>query len=155
MGHPVLHFQIEAKDDVASANFYCELFEWKTTPIPNMPYHTISTEGKEGIQGGIAKVSENQPAGVTFYVEVPDVAESLKKAESLGAKIVQPATQVMPDLTLGMFVDLEGRNVGLSTMLRPPKPKALKVKAASDKKSKKTKSKAKDKGKKKKKGKKK
>ena len=133
MGYPVTHFQFDSKDDVATADFYCKLFDWKSEPVPNMNYHTIATGSKDGIQGGIGKVQDGQPSGLTFYIEVPSVAEALQKAESMGAKVIQPATQVMPELTLGMFVDLEGRNVGLSTMLKPP-VKEVKVKAAPKKK---------------------
>jgi predicted enzyme related to lactoylglutathione lyase len=115
MGNPVVHFQIGAKDDQAAAAFYSKLFGWTATPVPGMPYHSIQTSSKIGIQGGIAKVENDADAVVTFYVEVPDVAAALDQATALGAKVIQPAVQVMPTLTLGMFLDLEGRAIGLST----------------------------------------
>lgn len=114
MGHPVTHFQLETRDDEATKQFYAQLFGWTITPVPGMPYHSIATGSPQGIQGGIAKVDESQPAAITFYVEVPDVAAALAQAQSLGATVTQAAVQVMPDLTLGMFKDPEGRSVGLS-----------------------------------------
>jgi predicted enzyme related to lactoylglutathione lyase len=115
MGNPVVHFQIGAKNDQAAAEFYSKLFGWTATPVPSMPYQTIQTTSKIGIQGGIAKVENDADAVVTFYVEVPDVAAALEQASALGGKVIQPAMQVMPTLTLGMFLDLEGRAIGLST----------------------------------------
>ncbi|HXB97213.1 MAG TPA: VOC family protein [bacterium] len=161
MGNPVVHFQIGAKNDQAAAEFYSKLFGWTATPVPNMPYQTIQTSSKIGIQGGVAKVENDTDAVITFYVEVPDVAAALEQAAALGGKVIQPAVQVMPTLTLGMFLDLEGRAVGLSTdtttvavpevALAKPKPKpkagkkakkkAAKAKKKADKKAKKKKKK--------------
>lgn len=131
MGHPVVHFQIGVKDDSAAVKFYSELFGWTLAPVPGMPYHTAQTGSPLGIQGGIAKVEQDADAVVTFYVEVPDVASSLSHAESLGAKIVMPATPVMPTLTLGMFVDPQGRAIGLSHDTTPSPVSAAPRKSAS------------------------
>lgn len=141
MGHPVVHFQIGAVDDQAAAKFYAELFGWTMSPVPNMAYQTAHTGSPLGIQGGIAKVENPADAVVTFYVEVPDVAAVLGHAESLGSKVVMPATAVMPTLTLGMFVDPQGRLIGLSHDTAPvvpaasaPKPSASGAKKPSKKK---------------------
>jgi predicted enzyme related to lactoylglutathione lyase len=153
MGNPVVHFQIGAKNDQAAAEFYSKLFGWTATPVPNMPYQSIQTSSKIGVQGGIAKVENDADAVVTFYVEVPDVAAALEQAAALGGKVIQPAVQVMPTLTLGMFLDLEGRAIGLSTdttavtvaeSAPAAKPKA-KSKSKADKKGKKKTEKAKKK----------
>lgn len=114
MGHPVVHFQIGAKNDTAAAEFYGKLFGWTATPVTGMPYQMIQTNDKAGIQGGIARAASDAEAVITFYVEVPDVSLALEQAVALGATVMQPAVQVMPTLTLGMFVDPEGRAIGLS-----------------------------------------
>jgi predicted enzyme related to lactoylglutathione lyase len=151
MGNPVVHFQIGAKNDQAAAEFYSKLFGWTATPVPNMPYQSIQTSSKIGIQGGIAKVETDADAVVTFYVEVPDVAAALEQAAALGGKVIQPAVQVMPTLTLGMFLDLEGRAIGLSTdtttvtVAEPAAAAKPKPKAKADKKGKKKAAKAKKK----------
>jgi predicted enzyme related to lactoylglutathione lyase len=155
MSYPVVHFEFGAKDSQATVDFYAKLFEWKIEPVPNMEYHMAATGSKQGIQGGFAKVPEGQPSYITFYVDVPDVAAALQKAEALGAKVLMPATEVMPELTLAMFSDLEGRVVGLSRMPAPapaPAPAKKAVKLKEKKKGKKDKKSKKDrKGKKKKK----
>jgi predicted enzyme related to lactoylglutathione lyase len=153
MGNPVVHFQIGAKNGQAAADFYTKLFGWTAAPVPNMPYQTIQTSSKIGIHGGIATVENDADAVVTFYVEVPDVAAALEQAAALGGKVIQPAVQVMPTLTLGMFLDLEGRAIGLSTdttavTAAAPAP-ASKPKAKAEKKGKKKAAKAKKKAEKK------
>jgi|GEM_PF-2185846 predicted enzyme related to lactoylglutathione lyase len=159
MGNPVVHFQIGAKNGQAAAEFYTKLFGWTAAPVPNMPYQTIQTSSKIGIQGGIATVENDADAVVTFYVEVPDVAAALEQAAALGGKVIQPAVQVMPTLTLGMFLDLEGRAIGLSTdtnavavaePVAAAKPKAKAEKKGKKKKAAKAKKKAEKKAKKKK-----
>ena len=162
MGHPVVHFQIGAKDAAAAAEFYSQLFGWSATPVPDMPYHMLQTGSALGIQGGIGAAANDAEAVVTFYVEVPDVGAALARAVELGGTVIQPAVEVMPTLTLGMFTDLEGRAVGLSrdTTPRPvaapvkrkverAKKSPKKPKGKKDKKDKKGAGKAKSKGRKK------
>ena len=50
---------------------------------------------------------------VLFFVSVEDVGATLKKAEQLGGKIVQPAQQV-PGTTFGVFADSHGHKVGVA-----------------------------------------
>ena len=151
MGNPVVHFQIGAKDDQAAAAFYTKLFGWTAIPVPNMPYQTLQTDSKIGIQGGIAKVENDADAVVTFYVEVPDVAAALEQAAALGGTVTQAAVQVMPTLTLGMFTDPQGRAIGLSTdtTTHPAEKPVPEAAPSKPKKAKGKKAKAEKKGKKK------
>ena len=50
---------------------------------------------------------------VTFYVQVPDVAAALLRAEGLGAKVIQPATDLPAGPTVGLLADPQGHVVGL------------------------------------------
>jgi uncharacterized protein len=50
---------------------------------------------------------------VTFYVEVPDIAEALAKAEELGGTSVFGPAEVIKGLVLGQFRDPEGGLIGL------------------------------------------
>ena len=59
MGHPVVHFQIGAKDAAAAAEFYSQLFGWSATPVPDMPYHMLQTGSALGIQGGIGAAAND------------------------------------------------------------------------------------------------
>ena len=68
-----------------------------------------------GIGGGVAASQDGKPA-VTFYVNVPDLAAALKKAESLGGKTVMPPMAVPGGPEIAQFSDPEGNVIGLSKM---------------------------------------
>ena len=60
-------------------------------------------------EGGLAA---GEP-GVTVYVEVADVQQSLEKVESLGGSILQGPTEIAGYTTVARFADPEGNPVGL------------------------------------------
>lgn len=114
MGAPVVHFEIDGMDGKKLQEFYGALFDWKIDADNPMGYGMIDNKG-EGINGGIATSQNGQP-WCGFYVSVPDCQAALNQAESLGGKTVMPPTQVEGfGLTLAIFADPEGNQVGLVT----------------------------------------
>ena len=118
MGYPVVHFEVIGKDGEKLRNYYAELFDWEIKADNPMNYGVIAREGNVdsdgvGIGGGVAGGPEGYGGHVTFYVEVPDIEESLKKAESLGGSRVFGPAEVLPGLELGQFTDPEGHVIGL------------------------------------------
>jgi predicted enzyme related to lactoylglutathione lyase len=112
MATPVMWFEVTGKDGKQLRRFYGELFNWKfqMAPDANTDYGLVAKE-QTGIGGGVGAAP--QGAGwVTFYVGVPDVAEALRRAESLGAKVLMPVTK-LPDTTIAVFADPEGHPVGI------------------------------------------
>ena len=114
MGHPVVHFEVIGKDGKALQDYYSQLFGWEIDAGNEMNYGLID---REGIGGGIAGGPEGYDGHVTFYVEVPDVEESLAKAESLGGSRVFGPEKIMDSMILGQFTDPEGHVIGLMTAL--------------------------------------
>lgn len=110
MAHPVMWFEVLGQDDQKLRKFYSGLFGW--TIEQNGPYGLVNTGETRGIPGGVGPVMPGARPWVTFYVETPDVAASLTRAERLGGKTVMPRT-VLPDVTLGVFEDPEGHAIGL------------------------------------------
>jgi len=120
MGQPVVHFEIVGKDPKTLRSYYSELFGWEfdtNNPmnygiVPRYP--TASGGGGElGIGGGVGAGPDGYAGHVTFYVEVPDVEAALAKAESLGGSRMMGPEQVMEQVEIGLFNDLEGHVVGL------------------------------------------
>jgi hypothetical protein len=111
MGNPVVHFDISGPNPEELQSFYGDLFGWKIIPVPEMNYALVDTQGGSGINGGIGGSQEGQ-GQVAFYVMVDDLQATLDKAESLGGKTTQPV-MVLPMVTLAMFADPEGHEVGL------------------------------------------
>lgn len=119
MGQPVVHFEVIGKDGKALRDYYSRLFDWEIDADNPMGYGTVdraanlSDEGV-GIGGGVAGAPEGYAGHVTFYVQVPDVEESLAKAEQLGgARIFGPEEMQSIGLVLGQLTDPEGHVIGV------------------------------------------
>ena len=107
---PVVHFEIEARDPQAQRSFYSELFNWDITdgPIMNIP---AGIGGPEPGPAGHIRGSDR--TGVTLYVQVRDLAETLRKAAELGGAVVLERLQVPGGATLAAITDPEGNPVTL------------------------------------------
>jgi predicted enzyme related to lactoylglutathione lyase len=112
MGSPVVHFEIAAQNPPELQKFYGQLFDWNIDANNPMDYGMISTGGEGGINGGIGGTMGG-PAVVRFYVQVPDLQAALDKAESLGGKTLMGPTEIPNIVTIAMFSDPEGNQVGL------------------------------------------
>ena len=76
-----------------------------------MKYGMVGAE-PGGIGGGIAQAQDKKPR-VTFYVEVANLEESLKKAKKLGGKTMMEPSDVPGGPRIAMFKDPEGNAIGL------------------------------------------
>ncbi len=121
MGNPVMWFEVQSKDPEKAQRFYAELFDWNVDADNPMGYGMVETGGDGGIRGGIGGTPEGAPANVTWYVEVPDPEEHLKKAEELGGRRLMGPMEVPDGPTIAHFADPEGNVVGL---VEPPREDA-------------------------------
>jgi predicted enzyme related to lactoylglutathione lyase len=124
MGQPVVHFEVIGKDGPKMREFYSDMFGWRfsdqmgptnyaVTPPDGNREENTNADGV-GIGGGVGTGPEGYDGHVTFYVEVDDVEEALKKAESLGGtRMMGPETMSEPPITIGLFNDPEGHVIGL------------------------------------------
>jgi uncharacterized protein len=123
MPNPVVHFEIIGRDPEATSEFYRKAFDWT---IPEQPgagangvttYFYVLPDGKQppekGINGGFGSPPDDYDGHVTFYVGVADVAEALKKIESLGGTTMMEARQAPDGPVVGMFQDPQGNTIGL------------------------------------------
>lgn len=112
MGSAVVHFDISGPTPEELHRFYGELFGWKITPVPEMNYAFVDTEGGSGISGGIGGAQQG-PGQVAFYVASDDLQATLDRAEALGGKTTQPVVVIPGTVSLAMFADPQGHEVGL------------------------------------------
>jgi predicted enzyme related to lactoylglutathione lyase len=112
MAGTVCHFEISTKDTAKAEKFYKDLFGWKITEGMGRDYLFVDT-GKE--PGGAIGKSENISHGdyLNLYFQVDDCAAYLKKAASLGGKVVTEKTEIPSHGWYGKFADLDGNNIGL------------------------------------------
>jgi predicted enzyme related to lactoylglutathione lyase len=117
--NPVTWFEIATSNPDSAMAFYGELFGWTFHDEPGGPdYRMIDTGTDTGIKGGLADTKGNLPNHAVFYVEVPDVAATCVKAETLGGKVLLPATEADGGLVFAYLLDAVGNHIGVWT---PPK----------------------------------
>lgn len=121
MNNPVVHFEIRSQDPAALHEYYTKLFDWQVQHHEAIDYRVVSTKGEGdpvGINGGIG-ASGGAPNSVTFYVQVDDIKERLKKAIELGGTEIVPVTTIPGSVTFAMFADPQGNCVGLASSQTP------------------------------------
>jgi len=109
MGRPVVHFEIGCRDSAKTQEFYTKMFDWKIQPFG--PAAMIAPEDG-GVGGHISALGHEPHHYTIFYVDVQDVAATLKKAEALGGKTLVPPVDI-PTGTFAWMADPEGNTVGL------------------------------------------
>jgi uncharacterized protein len=111
--HPVVHVEILGADAPRLQRFYKELFGWPITLNPvGYGYVPVAPTAPVQLTGGIGASPQAKPL-VIFYVKVDDPAATLKKAESLGGRVVVAPTSVPGDIAFARFADPEGNVVGI------------------------------------------
>ena len=87
----LVHWEIPSTDLAKSTKFYAALFGWKMQSWSG-DYAVFEVE--EGIGGGITKVDTMPEPCIDVYVGVEDIPAALKKAETLGARVERPRTEI-------------------------------------------------------------
>jgi predicted enzyme related to lactoylglutathione lyase len=109
MARAVVHFEIGCRNSQNTQRFYKDLFDWQITPAG--PAAMIAAAAP-GIDGHITQLGHEPHHYTIFYVDVDDVAASIKKAESLGGKMLVPPIDI-PTGTFAWIQDPDGNTVGL------------------------------------------
>lgn len=113
MGKTVVHVEVIGPDGKKLQDFYGKLFGWNVDANNPMNYGMVGME-QAGVGVGISAGQDANDRRVTFYVEVEDLNEYLKKAESLGGKTIMGPMDVPGGPQLAMFADPEGNVIGMT-----------------------------------------
>jgi predicted enzyme related to lactoylglutathione lyase len=107
---PVVHWEIEAREPEAQRAFYGDLFGWSISdgPIMTIP---AGLGGPEPGPGG--HIRQGERSGVTLYVQVRHLAESLDRVAGLGGAVLTPPFDVPNGPTLAVVEDPEGNSLVL------------------------------------------
>ena len=102
---PVVHWEIEARDPDRLRAFYGELFNWQ---IGDGPIMNIAP-GVGGPEPGPAgHIRGSDRSRVNLYVQVRDLAASLRRAKELGGAVTLEPFDVPGGHTFGGITDPEG-----------------------------------------------
>lgn len=112
MTRPVVHFEIRGKHLEQLADFYRELFGWDIAATNPMGISRVPAGigGPEGVGGHIRAADA---PGVSIFVQVVDLDETLSKAEALGGRAVLQPFDIPGGPTVAQMADPEGNLVGL------------------------------------------
>ena len=111
--HTIVHVEVLGADAPRLQRFYKDLFGWTMTLNPvGYGYVPIAPAASTPLTGGVGASPQRQPL-VTFYVRVDDPAAILKRAESLGGKMLVAPTDVPGGVTIARFADPEGNVIGV------------------------------------------
>ncbi|MBI5839462.1 MAG: VOC family protein [Chloroflexi bacterium] len=114
----VVHVEIPAANLEAAGKFYEALFGWKLQHFPEMNY--TMWEAGDHTGGGFTEVSDDNPVGqVLVYIDSDDIEADLKKAKSLGGKIIQEKMEIPQTGWFGVFQDPTGNRIALYTSMNP------------------------------------
>ena len=112
-GYPVIHWEIGSGDPAELHAFYTALFGWQIDTDTPMNYPMVLTGGEGGINGGIYEAEDPDHRFLTIYVQVEDVAATLKQAGRLGASYVGEIASVPEIGEFSIVGDPEGRFIGI------------------------------------------
>lgn len=120
MKSPVIHVEVLGADGRALQQFYGETFGWdfaapSAHAFGQMNYRIAFPKDGEGVAAG---VGGDMPAdvrpGVTFYVCVDDLDDTLAKVNALGGKVLRPPAQADENsLRVALIEDPDGNAIGL------------------------------------------
>jgi predicted enzyme related to lactoylglutathione lyase len=107
---PVVHWEIEARDPEVMKAFYAAMFSWDI----GEGFIMDIGPGIGGPEPGPAgHIRQSERSGVTLYVQVRDLRESLDRAASLGGAITLEPMDVPGGPTIAGITDPEGNPVTL------------------------------------------
>jgi len=107
---PVVHWEIGARDPELIKAFYAQMFNWDI----GSGFIMAIPPGFGGPEPGPAgHIRPAERSGVSLYVQVRDLRESLERAVSLGARITAEPFDVPDGPTIAGIEDPEGNPVVL------------------------------------------
>lgn len=113
----VTWFEVGTPDPEGTRQFYGQLFGW-TFDVQG-PYSIVQTGAGHTLMGGIQDTGSTPPGTPPTYavpcVQVADVAETCRRVEELGGKVIVPATSVPTGLVYAHVADPTGGHVGIWT----------------------------------------
>ncbi|MEU4574861.1 VOC family protein [Nonomuraea sp. ATR24] len=110
-------FEVATDDPEGAERFYGELFGWTFAREGDgsMDYRLIRYPGGEPV-GGLFGTKGEFPAHAVFHVQVADVAETCRRGEELGGKVL---TKVVGDAPGTDFAYVRDRSGSVFGVYRP------------------------------------
>ena len=110
-------FQIGTDQPAVAERFYGDVFGWSFGNDDDTPgYRLVTTAGGQGPGGGVADTGGDGPGNhAIFFVNVEDTAETCRKAEAAGGKILVAPRDGGGGLVFAHLLDPSGNHLGVYT----------------------------------------
>lgn len=130
--NPVCHFEMPAKDRKRMAQFYTEVFGWKTTLLgPEMNDYVLAATAETeddgclknpgAINGGFYPAKPDWPAQYpSVVIAVSDIQQAMKDIEKNGGKILGTPMEIPHVGSYVSFEDTEGNRVSILQPINAP-----------------------------------
>lgn len=120
----VVHVEVRGLDSTGLAAFYEEIFGWKRNEELSIGEYSVGSIGTGELTAATGPVADWKARSLTFYVQVDDIDETLRRIELAGGRRVMPRTEgpefgARHILVFTHFVDPAGNVVGLVETPRP------------------------------------
>ena len=105
----IVHIEFAVKDAAAVKkvkDFYGKIFGWTFQDVPEFNYTLFQAPSGPG--GGIGPAQPGQAIGMTNYLYVVSIDETVKRIEKAGGKILSPKVEVPGQGWLINFLDPAG-----------------------------------------------
>jgi len=112
VGHPVIHWEIGARNAEKLQAFYANLFG-RGISTHDQEYWLVEPAPEGGIGGGIMQVRGEMPPHVTFYVGVDDLEGTLTRVAELGGRTVAPPMPIPGVGAFALLEDPDGNVIGI------------------------------------------
>ena len=108
---PVVHWEIQGRDQAKLRDFYAQMFNWNISDGPiSLAAAGIGAPPPEGCTGHILP---GEAPRVILDIQVLDLRASMAKAEQLGGSIIAQPFDVPGGATIAKIADPEGNHIGL------------------------------------------
>jgi len=115
VAHKPVWTDLSTSDPEGARKFYSAIFGWKIEVSPDPQYggYAMATAGGKDVAGIGPKQMDEAPTAWTVYIGTANAAETAKKAEAAGAKIIAPVMEVGDQGHMAIIQDPSGAYLGL------------------------------------------
>src|SRR5712692_9577583 len=115
VAHKPVWVDLGTSDAAAARDFYSKLFGWKVEVNPDPQYggYALAKIGGKDVAGIGPKQMAEAPTAWSVYIGTADAADTVKKAEAAGGKVIVPAMPVGEQGIFAFIQDPSGAVIGL------------------------------------------
>jgi predicted enzyme related to lactoylglutathione lyase len=115
VAHKPIWLDLSSSDPEASRTFYSKLFGWQVEVNPDPQYggYALAKAGGKDVAGIGPKMMPEAPTAWTVYIASADAADTAKKAEAAGGKVIAPAMAVGEQGHMAVIQDPSGAYLGV------------------------------------------